>query len=240
MSPFSTASAAHRKITSDAAEFAENLRRDHPFKWWASLLGPPAVTGLLLSVLAALHGAGFVQDLLLRAVAAFFLFGKFAILEPQSALTSENLFLLILYMDLVVAVFVSFHIHSLFTLPLVGEKLQTLAKDGAFIMQAQPWMRRMTFVGLVAFVMFPLAATGSIGGAIFGRLLGLRRPATFVGVALGSVLGCSLMYFGAELVRTYLDQNSMLLKYGGILSVAAILWWLNRRYQAAKTRAGFE
>ena len=239
MTPSETASTARQRITDDAAQFAESFRREHPVQWWLTLVGPPAATALLLLLLLLIHGGEFVQHVLVRAVAAFFLFGKFAILEPQSALSSEALFTLVLYMDLSVAVFVSFHIHFLFGLPVLGEKLQTLAKDGAFVMQAQPWMRRMTFVGLVAFVMFPLAATGSIGGAIFGRLIGLRRRTTFIGVTLGSVLGCSLMYFGAELVRTYLDQNGPMVKYGGVAAVAAILWWLNRRYQAAKQRAGF-
>lgn len=230
---------ARDRIANDAESFEARFRREQPRQWWATLVGPPAVTLLVLAALALGWGGGFVRGLVIRAVAAFFVFGKFAILEPTTALSREALFGLVLYMDLAVAIFISFHLGYLFRLPWLGQRLQALASDGAFIMQAQPWMRRATFVGLVAFVMFPVAATGSIGGAIFGRLLGLPRRTTFLGVATGSLLGCGLMYFGAELVKHHLDRDAPLLKLLGAAAVLAVLWLLNHRYRRAKQRAGY-
>lgn len=226
-------------VKDDAARFEAEFRRDHPYQFWLTLVGPPAVTLLLLGVLAVVFGAGHVKHLAIRAVAAFFVFGKFAILEPTTALSPETLFALIVYMDLAVAVVISSHMAAVFRLPWVGKRLVALTRDGQFMLQAQPWMRRMTFVGLVVFVMFPLAATGSIGGAIFGRLLGLRRRTTFIGVSLGSVLGCGLMYFGAEFIRAHFGRDDPLVKLGGIGVVLAILWLLNARYRRAKARAGY-
>lgn len=208
-------------------------------QWWATLVGPALVTAVVLLLLALIYDAAFVRGLLIRAVAAFFVFGKFAILEPTTALSAEALFALVLYMDMLAAVLISFHMAFMFRLPWVGPKLVALAADGDFVMQSQPWMRRMTFLGLVAFVMFPVAATGSIGGAIFGRLLGLPRPTTFAGVALGSLCGCGLMYFGASFIREHLDRDNHWLKLIGIASVVGVLWLLNARYRRAKKRAGF-
>ena len=233
------ASAAPDQISDDAARFERRFRAEHPFQWWATLVGPAVVSGLLLVLLALIYGGDFVRTLVIRALAAFFLFGKFAILEPTSVLSAAALFALIVYMDLLAAILISFHMAFMFRLPLVGDKLLALASDGDFVMQSQPWMHRMTFLGLIAFVMFPVAATGSIGGAIFGRLLGLRRRTTFLGVSVGSLLGCGLMYFGASFIRAHVDRDDPLLKGIGIAAVLGVLWLLNARYRKAKKRAGF-
>jgi hypothetical protein len=87
----------------------------------------------------------------------------------------------------------------------------------------------------VAFVTFPLAATGSVGGSIFGRLLGLSRWMTFAGIVLGSLIGDSGMLLIANLGGEILDKNHPLVKYGGIaviLAVVVILEWRYRRLRA--------
>jgi uncharacterized membrane protein len=232
-------SRATEEIARDAARFERRFRRDHPFQWWLTLAGPPVVSVLIVLGLAVAQGGDYVHKLLLRALAAFFVFGKFAILEPTDSLSAEALFGLILYMDLIAAVMISFHMAFMFRLPWLGEKLLALASDGEFVVQAQPWIRRATFAGLMAFVMFPVASTGSIGGAILGRLLGLPRRTTFLGVALGSLMGCGLMYFGAAFIREHVDRDHPILKWAGIAAVAAVLWLLNARYRKAKRSAGY-
>ena len=173
------------------------FRREHPLAWWATLVGPLLVTLLILAVPWEINGAPFVGRLVTTAVATFFFFGKLVILggtdgeveHIREFLTTEELFVMVLYMDLMTACVLAFHLGFMFKLPVVGPKLAALVLDGQFILQSNPWMKRATFVGLVAFVVFPLAATGSVGASIFGRLLGMSRVATFVGIALGSVLG---------------------------------------------------
>ena len=92
-------------------------------------------------------------------------------------------------------------------------------------------MKRATFLGTVAFVMFPLAATGSVGGSIFGRLLGMGRHSTLMAIGLGSVAGCGLMYFGADLINRHLDRRSPTVMVGGILIIIAVILLLNLRYR---------
>jgi hypothetical protein len=84
--------------------------------------------------------------------------------------------------------------------------------------------------------MFPLAATGSVGGSIFGRLLGMSRLGTFTGIAIGNVLGCALMYFGSEVITRHLDRDNPMLLIGGVAVVAAIIFILNHRYRQLKAQ----
>ncbi|ADH85614.1 small multi-drug export protein [Desulfurivibrio alkaliphilus] len=221
----------------------DSLRRDNPFLWYLTLLGPFGLTAMILLVLYLLHGWPYVRGLLLSALAVFFFFGRFVILggnakdgleEAARFFSPGELALLVFYMDAMVASLLAFHIGFLFRLPFMGDRLRLLVEDGRFILHSHPWMKRATFVGIVAFVTFPLAATGSVGGSIFGRLLGMTRSATFLGVITGSLVGCSAMYFGASLINHYLDRNNPWLSAGGILFVVVIILVLNFRYRQIK------
>lgn len=233
-------SAVGETLPSDG--FEEAFRRDYPLVWFGTLVGPFVLTGVLLLCLWAWLGGEYVAWLLGTAAATFFLLGKFVILGGGEGVangafhTSEELALLVFYLDMMTATLLVFHVDFLFRLPWVGGKLRALMEDGRFILETNPWMRRVTFVGLIAFVTFPLAATGSVGGSIFGRLLGLSRLMTLAGIALGSVAGCALMYFGSEVIKRYLDRDNPFLVVGGIAFLAVILLVLNLRYRQLKNR----
>jgi hypothetical protein len=202
------------------------------------------VTLMVLALLWYERGADFVWQLLGTALATFFLFGRFVILggtdpgmeEISSFLTSGELFAMVVYMDVSVACVLAFHLGFLYRVPFIGPRVEALGQDSEFILHSNRWMRRATFLGLVAFVAFPLAATGGVGGAIFGRLLGMGRAATFSGVVLGSLLGCSAMYFGAALINAHLDRDNPWLLVGGIVVIAALILFLNHRYRQLKQR----
>jgi len=238
-------------ITDDLARFNRSdvernlaFRREHPFAWWFTLVGPVPVTMVVLALLWYERGADFVWQLLGTALATFFLFGRFVILggtdpgmeEISSFLTSGELFAMVVYMDVSVACVLAFHLGFLYRVPFIGPRVEALGQDSEFILHSNRWMRRATFLGLVAFVAFPLAATGSVGGAIFGRLLGMGRAATFSGVVLGSLVGCGAMYFGAALINAHLDRDNPWLLVGGIVVIAALILFLNHRYRQLKQR----
>ncbi|WP_442508606.1 small multi-drug export protein [Novipirellula sp. SH528] len=220
------------------------FRREYPIVWWLTLLGPLVLTASVVFFVWKIAGPRVVWRLISTSVATFFFFGKFVILggsdgdllDAANFFTAEQLFLIVLYMDVMTGCLLVFHLGFLFKLPMVGEKLNELVQDGNFILKSNRWMKRATFLGLVAFVMFPLAATGSVGGSIFGRLLGLGRLATLIGIVVGSILGGGLMYFGSELITRYVGRDNPLLMVGGITVVAAILYLLNYRYRQLKER----
>ena len=220
------------------------FRREHPIMWWTTLVGPCFLSLLILVMVWQSSGSAFVWRLLTTAVATLFFFGKFVILggteggheSIHSFLTTEQLFVMVLYMDLVTACVLTFHLGFAFKLAVIGPKLEAVVQDGQFIMQSNPWMKRVTFVGLVVFVMFPLAATGSVGASIFGRLLGMSRLLTLVGILLGSILGCSAAYFGAEFINQHFDRNNPWNLIGGIALLVSIILILSYRYRQLKSR----
>jgi len=241
------------------SEQAETDPKQLGFVWFFTLIAPFAVSLGILVLFYYEHGWSFVKTLLLTAAAVFFFFGRFVILgggtspsgESSGAVdeamqeavqqaarffSSGELAFLVFYMDVMVACLLAFHIGFLYRLPLIGEKLKELQEDGKFILASNPWMKSATFAGIVAFCVFPLAATGSVGGSIFGRLLGMSRLGTFVGVVTGSAVGCSLMYFGATLINRYLDRDNPWLTIGGIIFVVLMILWLNLRYRKMKAQ----
>ena len=50
-------------------------------------------------------------------------------------------------------------------------------------------MRKVTFAGTVAFVMFPLSGTGAIGGALFSQILGMSKVRALLAILCGAVIG---------------------------------------------------
>lgn len=220
-------------------DFERNFHRDYFPLWLGTLVGPWALTAVILGVIAATCSWEYTKALLTATAVAFFFAGRFVILMEGlgtlgSLLTPAQMFWLVTYQDIVVALFMAFHVGFLFRVPWIGPKIAELTVDGELILSVQPWMRRVTFLGLVAFIAFPLAATGSVGGAVFGRLLGLSRWATFWGSVIGAVLGNGAMWYFAKKINAYLPSDSWVVQWGGLLLVVGIIVFLERRYAAMK------
>jgi hypothetical protein len=224
------------------------FRRRHPLLWASTLYGPPLLTLGILVMLVLVTGWAFTAKIITSTTIALFLLGRFIILsgvegafnDTTASLTSGHLFAIVTYLDVMTALVLAFHIGFLFKVPYLGPRIAALVTDGHFILDAQPWMRRATFFGLIAFVGFPLAATGSIGGSIFGRLLGMGRLATFVGILIGTLIGNGSMYFFSDLMGKYVDKDDPRLKIGGFVLIAIIVIILERRYRKLRNRYAAE
>jgi uncharacterized membrane protein len=221
-----------------------DFRREHPLVWGGTLFGPFILSGMLLLSLLFCGGWDFAFRLVVNTALALWLVGRFIILSGveggvsdfDGALSSLQLFLLITYLDIMTALVLAFHIGFLFRLPIIGPRVAALITDGHFILDAHPWMRNATFLGVIGFVSFPLTATGSVGGSIFGRLLGLSRPATFLAIVIGSVAGNGIMYWFSDLIDPWIDKDSYAIRFGGIAVIVLIVVILERRYRTLRDR----
>jgi hypothetical protein len=233
------------------SSFESSFRSRFPVLWLVTLLAPVVVTVVLLVVLGLINGWDYPQKLVGHALATFFIFGRFIVLVGTEGaasvvetaekgfkvlLSPGELFAMVTYMDFMVALFVTFHMGILFRLPNVGPKIAMLVWDGKFIMDAQPWIKRVAFFGLVLFVMFPTSTTGSIGGSIFGRLLGLSRWMTVCGVLLGSIAGNALMYGFSKQINQYIGPENYGIKIIGIVLLIVLVFLMELRYRKVKNK----
>jgi uncharacterized membrane protein len=235
----------HDEIRADELHLTEDgFRRRYPLAWGATLYGPFIVTLFLLAILWFSTSWQFTSRLVTSTVLSIVALGRFIILSGsdgplhdfEGALSSGQLFLLLTYIDAMTALVLAFHIGFLFKMPVVGPRIAALVMDGQFILKSHPWMRRAAMVGLVAFVTFPLAATGSVGGSIFGRLLGLSRIRTFIGILIGSFLGNGQMYFFSDLMNKWIDKEHPVFAYGGFIVILLIVLLMEGRYRRLKSQ----
>lgn len=232
-------------------DFEKEYRHDHRLTWWLALVGPVVITAMVLGAIYLVQGPKVAFGYVAAATSAFVLFGRFIILigdqgvgGAQSAqggppsflahLNARSMFMMLTYLDLMVAVFVAFHMGIVFRLPYIGPKIAEMVTDGQFILRKQPWIRRAAFGGLVCFVVFPTSTTGSIGGSIFGRLLGMHRFRVVLAIFTGSLLGNGLMLlFSKQLAKSGLGDN-WLLRIGGVLSMVFALFLFERKFRRLK------
>lgn len=234
--------------------FGENLKRTNPGLWWGTLVGPLAATVGMLVAAAAVRGLDFVLNLCISAAMIFFGLGRAVMFVGRdgstpvedlkawervlTGMTVAELGLLIVWMDVLVAFLVVFHASYLYRIPKLGPAMLALQEDGQFILSQHPWLRRFAWLGLIAFVAFPFAATGSIGGSIVGRILGLSRWATLTGVILGSVVSTAAAFAVTNSVKKtalFSDNNPWTI-IGSIVFIVALFALINWRYQRMKKR----
>ena len=234
-------------------DFEKEYRHEHRFTWWLALVGPVLVTAMVLGAIYLVQGPKVAFSYVAAAASAFVLFGRFIILigaqgieGAQGAdldggppgflkyLNARSMFMMLTYLDVMVAVFVAFHMGIIFRLPVVGPKIADMVTDGQFILRKQPWIRRAAFGGLVCFVIFPTSTTGSIGGSIFGRLLGMNRFRVVLAILTGSFLGNGLMLlFSKQLAKSGLGDNWGL-RIGGVLAMVFALFLFERKFRRLK------
>lgn len=232
-------------IQESIGDLEKDYRHDHPFAWWTALVGPVVITALVLLCVYLFQGADKAYSYVLASMSAFFFFGRFIILLGQDQpnedamfflkhLDARNLFMMLTYMDVIVAMFVAFHMGIVFRIPWVGPKIADMVSDGHFILRKQPWIRRAAFVGLVGFVIFPTSTTGSVGGSIFGRLLGMKRWRVVAAILIGSLLGNGLMLVFAKQVSRYMKNDSLWLRIGGVVAMLVALYFFERKFRSLK------
>lgn len=144
------------------------------------------------------------------AISTFFYFGKFVVVTPalsdQVPFSTWELAALVTFMDTATACFVAGNLHVFNRIPYFGKKLAGLERYGRFTLEQKPAMRRMARLGVILFVMFPLAGTGAVGGSILGRLLGMTLAWILICVFLGGLLGSFAMAALAEAVALPLQE----------------------------------
>jgi uncharacterized membrane protein len=209
-----------------------------------SMFGTLAVAialGLVFARSATLELFGLVP-------ASFFAVGKFL---PLWGITGKSQFgpyelgLVIWVMDTFNVILFVYALEGFYKIKRIRRWLQTVQTNSALVLDAYPRMRKMSRAGLVLFVLFPIAGTGSIGATFIGILLRTPRRVLIACVSLGGLLGGMLMAFAAANFSGALQsfqvlQSDPTLKYVFLGAVAALVvagvWAMNRAYKNVLAR----
>lgn len=225
-------------LAQEARQREETLHRRAPAVWAATLLGPLAANGVIVGWLIWSAGWTYTLKCVGTAAATFFFFGRFIILggsEPGVAAASAffsrvELVALVLWIDLCVAVVLTFHGGIVYRVPVLGRRLERLAGDAEYVLARHPRMRRFALAGLIVFNTVPHVLSGSVFGSLLGRLTGLTPGRTLVGLIAGSLAGNTVMFFGAGLINRLglIDRDNpwnFVVGLGMIVGLIAVLDW---------------
>jgi len=145
-------------------------------------------------------------------------------------LDTWGLVLVAAFMTVVTAFFWTYNLDLFERLPRLGPALQRARTRMAANLAAHRWIRRLAVVGVGLFVLMPLPGSGTVGGSIMGRIVGLTRRASFVAVTIGGVaVTLAYGYFSDELTR--LSERYRLgtpAKVGVGLAFVAALWLIGK------------
>lgn len=214
---------------------SDDLWKQHRLLALATVSLPVWATVAALALTAGWGGLAMAKKLVVAAIASAAA-GRFVIWSGTSndeilGFSAWQLALMVLCLDAVWAVVLTWHAGVLFHVPWVGPRLRAAVREGSLLLESNRWMRRMTVIAVLAFVMIPISSTGSIGGSLLGRLLGLPRRTTLLAVLAGSVLGCALMLAFAEALAPWFQNVTPAVRYGGIAVVVLFGLVLSRRYR---------
>jgi uncharacterized membrane protein len=189
--------------------------------------GLSVLAGTLASLVVLHHQAGWegVRALGALALTSLFVLGKFVIflgISDEAPLGPFALGLMVWLLDLLCAFALASGLSGFERAPMLGRWLRRARRRSRRVLEDFPRLQRWAFLGVVAFVLLPIASTGAVTGSFAARLLGLSRLTGVVAVALGSAgtagIFALLALFLGEPAQTML--SSPLLAFASIVGLA--------------------
>lgn len=111
------------------------------------------------------------------------------------------------YVDIVLCLFMLWNFDIICKIPFMGKWIHYLVQNGSVFLSKHLWVERFCFIGLSTFVFIPLQGSGSIGGVILGRILGMSTVQIFIAVLIGTFLQSYLIGLSMYAIQEYLNLN---------------------------------
>ena len=124
----------------------------------------------------------------------------------------------IAFVDFIVALFLIWNYDLAKNIPLIGtfmKKVETIGKTSS---SKYGWIKPLRFIGIMLFVMIPFQGSGGMVGSIIGRLIGMKPWTTLLAITSGAVIGCTLVAYFAESLKSIFLQNVI----GGVMIIVAL------------------
>jgi hypothetical protein len=193
----------------------------------ASLSIPPLAVTALVVVVAALKGWA-VAMAILGAFVLYLGIGASIVFVPTLTDTAATHFDtaalvgLACFYAVTTSFFWSYNLDLLERIPRLGPRFARIHDAAAATLHGHAWIRRWAMLGVALFVVSPLPASGSIGGSVVGRLVGLSRFVCFLAVAGASVFVVVVYAAFGGAVKALLEARGLPLPLRVALAVAAL------------------
>ncbi|MDK2916210.1 MAG: hypothetical protein PWR25_767 [Euryarchaeota archaeon] len=104
------------------------------------------------------------------------------------------------FLDVVGGLFMAWNFPLVLRIPYVGPWISRFMEAGRTFLDRRPWLERLYFVGLIAFVALPFDGSGSIIGSVVGRMLGMTKAEVLSCIAVGGFIGSFAIALGIDYV----------------------------------------
>jgi uncharacterized membrane protein len=145
--------------------------------------------------------------------------------------------LAIAFVDIVVALFLVWNYDLAKKIPIIGIFIEKVEKIGKKSSSKYNWIKPLRFIGIALFVMVPFQGSGGLVGSIIGRLIGMKPWNIFFAISSGSIVGCILIAYFADIILSILIRNFLLgLLIIIILVTIIIMYFAYKKLNKNKTR----
>ena len=217
------------------------------FRRLAYLFGPILATAAVWGLVRWQTTAEFAREVYIAGSASLLgagttiVLGK-AVVGDTVSLGVWQLAFIVMWVNAASTFWYTYNLDLFERLPKVGPTLRQMREDAVATLRERPWIRRLSVVGVGAFVVTPLPGSGALGGAIVGRLVGVSKFATFVSVSIAGVIVSSAYALFADKLQEWMaDIPTWVRITGAVVMIVAIFllvrWWRRRRAARETDRA---
>ncbi|MCT8338057.1 small multi-drug export protein [Methanoculleus sp. Afa-1] len=104
------------------------------------------------------------------------------------------------FLDFVGGLFMAWNFPLVIRIPYAGPWISRFMEAGRTFLDRRPWLERLYFVGLIAFVALPFDGSGSIVASVVGRMLGMAKTEVLACITIGGIIGSFAIALGIDYV----------------------------------------
>ncbi len=214
------------------------IPRHDPWVVAGRLLLAPGIYAVLMLLVFLFTAPSVFYETLTRTLLTFVI-GKFSAANAVTAGETDFLYWVFMIgtVDVLTGLFLVWNFDLLYRVPFLGPLLRVMEAKGLLFLEANPWVRRVAFMGVVLIVIVPFQGTGAVMGSIVGRLIGLGPWRTLGAIVIGGYTGVTLV-LSASLLIAFLGRLNLWIGLGVVLVLVALgygVWWRWFRTPKAKT-----
>lgn len=135
------------------------------------------------------------------------------------------------FLDFVGGLFMAWNFPLVIRIPYAGPWISRFMEAGRTFLDRRPWLERLYFVGLIAFVALPFDGSGSIVASVVGRMLGMAKTEVLACITIGGIIGSFAIALGIDYVVNLIPPGAGLwVSLAVLLLIGAALLVTYRSY----------